>query len=134
MRKLLTIIFFFLFTTSNSFASGGVGDLKLSDNVISNFQKYLSYRKPVVFLVTTDGQNSVGWKCPYSRCVTTGSMNEKKLCSRRFVTNCEIFALRRSVKWKNSFSKNVSAKDKKFSSKDSIPEIKSKLILLGFLD
>ena len=89
MKKLLGMIILSLLFSSNSFGSSGSGELKISDRVISKFQTYLNYRKPVVFLVTVDGQNSVGWKCPYSRCVTTGSMNERKLCERRFGKKCE---------------------------------------------
>ena len=132
MKKFLTIIILSLLFSSNSFGSGGSGELKVSDSVISNFQTYLNYRKPVVFLVTVDGQNSVGWKCPYSQCVTTGSMNERKLCERRFGKKCEVFALRRSLKWKNEQSINFKGNDKKFSSKDSLNEIKTKLTKLGF--
>ena len=132
MKKLLTMIILSLLFSSNSFGSGGSGELQISDRVISNFQTYINYRKPVVFLVTVDGQNSVGWKCPYSRCVTTGSMNEKKRCESQFGKICEIFALRRSIKWKNEQTINFKGNDKKFSSKDTLNEIKTKLTKLGF--
>ncbi len=131
MKKLLSIIILSLLFSENSFG-GGVGELKINDKVVNNFERYLGFRKPVVFLVTLNGQNSVGWKCPHPQCVTTGSMNEKKLCERRFGQKCEIFALRRTIKWKNEQSINLKGKDKRFSSKDTSNEIKTKLSKLGF--
>jgi hypothetical protein len=77
MKKILAIIILNLLFSENSFASG-VGELRISDKVVNNFERYLRYRKPVLFLVTVDGQNSVGWKCPYAQCVTEGAMNEKQ--------------------------------------------------------
>ena len=133
MKKVLMIIIFSLLFSENSFASGS-GELKINDKVINNFQRYLSYNKPVVFLVTIDGQNSFGWRCPHNQCVHTGAMNEKKLCERRFGNKCEIFALRRSIRWKNKQTVNLKGKDKRFSSKDSLNEIKTKLTKLGFYD
>ena len=132
MKKILTIIILSLLFSENSFASGGSGELKINDKVINNFERYLGYKKPVVFLVTVDGQNSIGWKCPHSQCVTTGSMNEKKLCERRYGQKCEIFALRRTIKWKNEQSVKLKGKDKRFSSKATSNEIKTKLTELGF--
>ena len=59
-------------------------------------------------------------------------MNEKKRCESQFGKICEIFALRRSIKWKNEQTINFKGNDKKFSSKDSLNEIKTKLTKLGF--
>lgn len=132
MKKFLAIIILSLSFSNNSFGSGGIGELKISDKVVSNFQNYLNFRKPVVFLVTVDGQDSTGWRCPYPQCVQTGSMHEKKLCERRFGKKCEVFAIGRSIKWKNEQIKNFKGKDKRFSSKDSLNEIKTKLTKLGF--
>jgi len=134
MKKLLTIIILSLLFSENSFASSGTGELKLSDNVINNFQKYLNFRKPTTFWVTEDGLNSYGWRCPYSRCVASGGSDEKNMCERQYGKKCLIFAHRRSVKWKNEQLKNFKGKDKRFSSKDSLNEIKTKLTKLGFYE
>jgi hypothetical protein len=132
MRKQLLILFFF-FVCSNSYAKYGTGDLLLNDKVVNNFKNYLEgpKGKPVKFLVTEDGNDSYGWYCAHSQCVPTGSMNEEALCERRFGKKCFIFAIGRSVKWNNEKIKNASSKEKRFSSKDSIEEIKAKLIVLG---
>ncbi len=131
MKKILAIIILNLLFSENSFASG-VGELKLSDKVVNNFERYLRYRKPVVFLVTIDGQNSVAWKCPHAQCVNTGAMNEKQRCERQYGKKCEIFAQRRSIRWKNEQTLNLKGKDRGFSSKDTSHEIKAKLSKLGF--
>ena len=131
MKKILAIIILNLLFSENSFASG-VGELRISDKVVNNFERYLRYRKPVLFLVTVDGQNSVGWKCPYAQCVTEGAMNEKQHCERQYGQKCEIFAQRRYIKWKNEQTLNLKGKDRRFRSKDTINEIKTKLSKLGF--
>ena len=107
-----------------------VGELKLSDKVVNNFERYLRYRKPVVFLVTIDGQNSVAWKCPHAQCVNIGAMNEKQRCERQYGQKCEIFAQRRSIRWKNEQTLNLKGKDRKdFEvSKIKIDVLKSDLV------
>ena len=41
MKKLLGMIILSLLFSSNSFGSGGSGELQISDRVISNFQTYI---------------------------------------------------------------------------------------------
>jgi len=132
MKKLLAIIALSLLWSGNTFAKNGTGDLILHDSVIYNFQKYIKHRKPVKFLVTKDGLNSSSWKCPHSSCVPTGSMNEEALCEKRYGKTCYTFAIGRSIKWQNDQTQDVKGKGKRFSSKDSITEIKTKLTALGF--
>ena len=134
MKKLLIIFFFLLISNQNSFAFNGFGELKLSDRVINNFQQYLNFRKPTTFWVTEDGSGSYGWRCPHSRCVATGSSDEKNKCERAYGKKCAIFAQRRSVKWKNETTKDIKGNAKKFYSTDSFEDVKMKLKLLGFVD
>ena len=133
MKKLLAVIILSLFWSGNINANG-FGDLILSDKVVKSFHNYIKskQRKPVVFIVTEDGLDSRGWMCPNSNCVPTGSMNEEKLCEQQTGKKCYRFALRRTIKWKNSQSGQLKGKDKRFSSKDSLSEIKTKLTALGF--
>ena len=133
MKKLLAVIILSLFWSGNINANG-FGDLILSDKVVKSFHNYITskQRKPVVFIVTEDGLDSRGWMCPHSNCVPTGSMNEEKLCEQQTGKKCYRFALRRTIKWKNSQSGELKGKDKRFSSKDSLNEIKTKLTALGF--
>jgi hypothetical protein len=118
----------------NAFAKNGSGDLILSDSVIYNLERYLKYRNPVIFLVTQDGANSSAWKCDSSNCVATGSMNETSLCERKYGKKCSTFAIRRTIKWQNDLTRDVKGKEKRFNSKDSLTEIKTKLTALGFYE
>ena len=131
MKKLLAVIILSLFWSGNINANG-FGDLILSDKVVKNLHSYIKHKKPVIFIVTEDGLDSRGWKCPHTSCVPTGSMNEEKLCEQQTGKKCYRFALRRTIKWKNSQSGELKGKDKRFSSKDSLNEIKTKLTALGF--
>lgn len=133
MKKLFVIIILSLLFSQNTSASG-TGEIVLNDNVVYNFERYLKFKKPVVFLVTADGKNSTGWRCPHAECVPTGAMNEKKLCERKYGKKCFVFAKRRTIYWKSTISTSVKRKDKKFSSKDSLDEVKTKLTKLGFYD
>jgi hypothetical protein len=132
MRKILAIIVLSLLLSGNVFAKNGSGDLILSDSVIYDLERYLKYRNPIIFLVTQDGANSSAWRCDFSNCVPTGSMNEKSLCEKRYGKKCNTFAIRRSIKWQNDQTRDAKGKEKRFNSKDSITEIKTKLTALGF--
>ena len=132
MKKLLAIIVLSLLFSGNVFAKNGSGDLILSDSVIYDLERYLKYRNPITFLVTQDGANSSAWRCASSNCVPTGSMNEKSLCEKRYGKKCYTFAIRRSIKWQNDQTRDAKGKEKRFNSKDSITEIKTKLTALGF--
>ena len=131
MKKFFVIIVLCLLFSHNTSASG-TGEIILSDKVVKNFERYLKYKKPVVFLVTANGELSWGWHCPYAECVPTGSMDERKLCERKFGEKCFVFAKRRTIYWNSTKSASAKRKDKKFSSKDSFNEIKAKLTNLGF--
>ena len=132
MKKLLAIIVLSLLMSENTFAKNGTGDLILSDPVIYSLEKYLKHRKPVKFLVTKDGLNSSSWKCPHSSCVPSGSDGEEALCEKRWGKKCYTFVVRRSIKWQNDQTQDAKGKEKRFKSKDSITEIKTKLTALGF--
>jgi len=134
MKKLLAIIVLSLLFSGNGFAKNGSGDLILSDSVIYNLERYLKYRKPIIFLVTQDGANSSAWRCDFSNCSPTGSMNERSLCERKYGKKCYTFVLRRSIKWQNDKTRDVKGKEKRFNSKDSLIEIKTKLTALGFYE
>ncbi len=129
--KLSLVLIFFLIPY-NSHAGYGSGELKLSDNVIYSFQRYLQGKKgsPMRFLVTEDGKNLFWWYCPYSKCEVGGDTQEAKKCSARHGVSCHTFAVGRSIKWDNGVDKK--ALKIKFTSKDTIQEIKDKLTKLGF--
>ena len=123
-----------------SSAKTGTGTIDLSDKVIKNFERYIQttwskdQKRPVKFLVTEDGKNSIGWFCPYPQCAPTGSANEAKRCKSKYGKNCYTLALRRSIKWKNEFTKKAKVAEKRFSSKDDFNIIKIKFRALGLAD
>ena len=129
--KLSLFLIFFL-TPFNSYAGYGSGELKLSDNAVHSFQKYLEGKKgkPMRFFVSTNGKYTHWWYCPYSRCAPMGDTQEAKRCTKRAGVECKTFAVGRSIKWNNGVDKKTLKI--KFSSKDTIPMIKYKLSQLGF--
>ena len=140
MKKAIGILVLGLLWCSTSFPGPGTGEINLSDKVIKNFQKYISTtwskakKKPVKFLVTEDGKDSIGWFCPYTQCQTTGSASEEIKCERQFGKKCYTLAIRRAIKWKNEFTKKAKGKEKRFTSKDDFTTIKSKLKTLGLVN
>ena len=135
MKKLLGIVVLSLLFSSNTLAGVGTGTMDISDNVIRNFQKYLQSKKqtPVKFLITEDGQDSRSWMCPYAECAPTGSANEEEKCRSQTGKTCYTLALRRSIRWKNEFTKKAKTAGKRFSSKDDFSTIKEKLRKLGLV-
>ena len=134
MKKILWIIFLSLFCFNISFAKNGYGKISLSDNVIRDFQRYISDKQePVIFLVTEDGKGSVGWFCPYSQCMPTGSSLERQKCEEYYMKKCYRLATRRVIVWKNEFTKKANRSEKSFRKKDDFMTIKNKLTKLGLV-
>ena len=133
LKKLIAILFLNILFVSNVNADYGSGELKLSENAIYEFQRYIQGKlgKPEKFFISTDGKTTHWWYCPYSQCTPMGDTQEAKKCSRRAGgVECKTFAVRRSIKWDNGVDKK--ALKIKFKSKDSIQEIKDKLTALNF--
>ena len=133
LKKLIAILFLNILFVSNVNAGYGSGELKLSENAIYEFQRYIQGKlgKPERFFISTDGKTTHWWYCPYSQCTPMGDTQEAKKCSRRAGgVECKTFAVRRSIKWDNGVDKK--ALKIKFKSKDSIQEIKDKLTALNF--
>jgi len=120
--------------SNTSFAGYGSGELKFSESSVRNFQAYLQGKKgsPMRFLISADGSYTSWWYCPYSQCEAGGDTQEAKKCTAASGSQCFTFAVRRSVKWTNAQTQDAKGKEKRFKSKDSITEIKTKLTTLGF--
>ena len=136
MKKILGILFlsFILLTSPAKSGAIGKGELKLSSQMVDWFIKYVKLgggKRPMVFLVSTDGVTGIYWQCPHGTCRSGGHIQEIKDCERRFDRKCAIFAKRRTVKWKNGINKGN--KESVFKSKWSETQIKAKLTELGFL-
>ena len=136
MRFFLAILILFLNIQTLSVADVGNGNVKLSDGVINNFYSYITERKktPIRFLITEDGNDSIGWFCPYAKCAPTGSQGEIKRCKMQKGQNCYVFAVKRTIRWKNNITEGLKSSKRKFSSKDSFTDVKNKLNKLGFIE
>ena len=137
MRKVLyfftySLILLLPLSFSNANAGYGSGELKLSDNVIYSFQRYIQQRQPMRFLVTEDGKNSTWWYCPEAQCEAGGDTQEAKKCTSKHGVACHTFAVRRSIKWKNGIDPR--SLKIKFTSKDSIEDLKDKFTRLNFYE
>ena len=135
MRIILLLLAFTFWSTSLS-AKYGSGEIKLSDKVVSSIHYYVDHPKgkPYIFLVTADGKNADFWYCAHSQCVPQGSMNERKRCTERYGSECKVFMIGRSIKWRNAGVIAARGKERSFSSKDTYQDIVDKLTALGFLD
>ena len=130
--KLALVLIFFLIPY-NSHAGYGSGELKLSDNAVYDFQRYIQGKlgRPGKFFISIDGKTSHWWYCPVSQCAPMGDTQEARLCTKSAGgVECKTFAVRRSIRWDNGVDKK--ALKIKFTSKDTIQEIKDKLTKLGF--
>tara|TARA_B100000029_G_scaffold436561_1_gene451245 strand:+ start:2022 stop:2603 length:582 start_codon:yes stop_codon:yes gene_type:complete len=141
MKHFLTYFFFvfYLFLNNNSLAgTKGTGEVKLSETSLYRFADYLSGKivkgarwNPMFFVLSSDGEWSGYYYCPYSQCQDGDEVARTiETCERETGIKCGLFARKRNILWDNGT--NVSRKKKKFNSKWDIEKIKSQLIELGF--
>ena len=141
MKKLLGILVLGLLLCNNSFAAKkGKGEVKLSDAVVHHFKDYLSGKivkgtrwKPSVFILSSNGVQSVYYYCPYDGgCSGRGIEEDIRNCERETNVHCGVFSRKRTVIWDNG--NNFPTKEKRFNSKWDLVKIKSQLEKLGFYD
>ena len=144
MRKILMIVFLSLLLSGNahSVRQDGSGELKISYQTLQDFKSYLRgetntqgkslNNKPLAFWVTTDGNGSYFWYCPYGQCAGSNPVQEKRACENYYNgQECFRFARKTSVRWKNGINPGKGAQSK-FNAKMSDQEIVAKLTELGF--
>ena len=144
MKKLLAIIVLSLLLSGNahSIRQDGSGELKISYQTLQNFKAYLRgetnakgkslNNKPLTFWVTTDGNGSYFWYCPFGQCRSSNPVEEKRTCEKYYTgQECFRFARNTSVRWKNGINPAKGAQSK-FNAKMSDQEIVAKLTELGF--
>ena len=129
-----------LLLCNNSFAgTKGKGEVKLSDQSVGHFVDYLSGKivqgtrwKPSVFILSSNGNWSFYFYCPYQEC--SGREHQKKIkdCERETNEHCGVFSRKRVVIWDNG--NNFSTREKIFNSKWDLAKVKSQLEKLGFYD
>ena len=143
MKKILGIVVLSLLLSGNVYSKSytGEGEVKLSNQVISNFQNYIKLKKikgkradPGIFMITLDGSKSYYYYCTHNfggGCIDTAGHAEMKACKSATKKECRLFARKRRVLWKNGINDGKSKSQ--FSSKMSNSEMKDKLASLGFI-
>ena len=143
MKKLLGILVLGLLLSGNAYSKSytGEGEVKLSNQVISNFQSYIKLQKikgqkadPGIFMITLDGSNSYYYYCGHNLgggCMNNAGHAEVTACKKYTKKECKIFARKRRVIWKNGINDGKSKSQ--FKSKMSNSEMKDKLASLGFI-
>ena len=136
---LILCLILFVTPTNISFAMEyGFGELKLSNQVVNAFIKFIKGRNqnsPYLFSVAIDGLQYQYWICPggVEKCRGGSPTAVIKSCekySRKYGSGakCAVFAHFRTINWDNGINKKT-----KINSKWSEDEIKAKLEELGFL-
>ena len=144
MKKIIGIVVLGLLLSGNAYSKSytGEGEVKLSNQVISNFQNYIKLKKikgkkadPGIFMITLDGSNSYYYYyCGHNLgggCMNNAGHAEVTACKKYTKKECKIFARKRRVIWKNGI--NDGKGKSQFSSKMSNSEMKDKLASLGFI-
>ena len=138
MKKLLGIVVLGLLLSTNAFAGSkwGKGELKLSNEVINAFIKYIKGpidKAPYLFAVSKDGLGYNYYFCAYGLNNCSGG-DEHILEECQKYSNeveCSLLARGRTIKWKNGINP-AEGKKSKIKSKWSGSEIRTKLTELGF--
>lgn len=145
MNKIFAIVVIklFIFNTSSFAFTQGTGEVKMSNKAVNHFISYIKGEanfkkkigdvkpKPSMFILSSNGNWTAAWFCPYNACRDTLSKKTIEECERETGTNCGVFAARRTIYWENGI--NTKKNKTKFKSKMSDSEIRAKLTELGFL-
>ena len=144
MKKILGIVALSLLLSGNVHAfTKGKGEVKMTDKALNHFIDYVQGKsffkkktgdtkpKPSMFILSSNGNWTAAWFCPYARCLDSLSVKTITECERETGTTCGVFASRRTIYWDNGI--NTRKKKAKFKSKMSGSEIRAKLKELGFI-
>ena len=151
MKKILLILIFSFFLTNSGFAlTKGKGEVIMSDRVLDHFTHYVwgnfdvdkskvkvwasrkNNPKSLLFIMSSDGEWSMAYFCPYSSCSTKGAEDTIRDCERKTGVNCGVFALRKRIYWDNGI--NTSKNKAKVNRNMDAERIKSLMISLGFYE
>ena len=116
----------------------GTGELKMSDQAVRSFIKYIRGEvingkrgKPDSFIISSNGNWTWYWYCAYNECWQNDKPTVEE-CERETGVSCGRFAMRRTIYWDNGI--NTKKKKARISSKWSDQEIKNELKRLGFIE
>ena len=138
---LIISFFLILFNKSYLYAGYGTGDLNISGKALEYFIQYIKNpggkkfprSSPMKFSVSLDGKNAWYYHCPAAsstQCRAGDKELNRKCEKTSYGSKCEIFAVGRSIKWKNGTAENIKIR---FKSSDSRQEIIAKLSELNFV-
>ena len=142
-------IFFLILIFNNVKAADkyeGHGPLTLKNVDVNIFKKYMSPpagQSPSAFYVLIENGEviwSTYWYCPAGNCQTHVKSQASKKCrmaaekfyKRSIYEDCKVFALKRTIVWKNNINPGR-GKVSKVSSKWNEKQLRAKLTELGFL-
>ena len=113
----------------------GEGELKLSDNIVEYFLKYIKGKNgkyPADFYITIDGTDAIYWTCRVmTNCAPGSAKTDLKICERETGKKCKKFARQRTIRWKNGINP-AKGKISQINSKLDLSGLKAKLTELGF--
>ncbi len=151
MKKILLVFLISIFAYSPGFAfTKGKGEVKMTEKALNHFVNYVwgnfdvdltkvqawssraNNPKPLMFIMSSNGDWTTAWFCPYSRCSDPDSKQTIKECERETGTTCGVFALRKRIYWDNGI--NTKTNKAKVNKNMDYERIKSLMISLGFYE
>ncbi len=151
VKKFIAVFLISIFTYSPSFSAvKGKGEVKMSDQALNDFANYIwgnfdvdlnkvqawSSRKknpkPLMFIMSSDGNWTMSWFCPYSQCTNPNSRKTIEECERETRELCGVFAIRKTIYWDNGI--NTKKNKTRVNSNMDFERIKSLMISLGFYE
>ena len=151
MKKIFITVLFTFFLCSPGFSIiKGKGEVKMSDQALDHFANYIwgnfevdkskieafatraRNPKPGMFIMSSDGEWTSAWFCPYSQCQDPGSSQTVKECERDTGVPCGVFAVRKTIYWDNGI--NTKKNKSKINSNWTFDQIKFELTNLGFYE
>jgi len=139
IKLILIVSSLTLLAFSADAGSTGKGELKLNDEAVRHFIKYIrgkGSKSPMRYIISSDSSWSMYWYCPYGvgacRDDGGGALQSVKKCEDKTGIHCGTFAMGRTVVWKNGINVGK-GKASRINSKWSDSEIRAKLTEWGFL-
>ena len=138
MKKLILLLILFTSLNINSSYAGyrGEGPLKLTSNMVDAYIHWLRggwQKKPMVFYMTTSGDDGIGWYCPEADCQAPSYSQDISICERETGKECKLFSRKNAIIWKNGINPGK-GKESRINTKWSDSEIRQRLKELGFIE
>ena len=111
MRRSLGIIILCFLLSGSAYAfTKGTGEVKMSNRAVNHFIDYVQGKssikknashdkkgKPSMFILSSNGNWSHAWWCPWTECSDSRSGKTIKECERATGTSCGVFAVKRTL-------------------------------------